>query len=747
LALFLYMRFSEEILALIRTNVLGCVENTQQYFSRVEYDSRRIIHPNSTLFIAMDSDYRNGSDYILSAYNKGVRHFLVNEHVVLKPEIANNSNCYFVKDTIDYLYELAAIYRSKYKGEVIAITGSVAKTIIKETLTIGLRKNGYCVDRSPRSYNSIIGVPLSILSMDISSNYWIIEAGVSKSGEMDRLRKLINPDYGCLTKITTEHDNGFDSINQKQKEKESLFKFSKWWVTGENDIELSYKEYNLHLVNLILEKLNCSVAIHSYPAISTRWKIKRGIRFGELLIDQFGSDTKSLDVAMGYLMSKSSINKHVIIGPLRADETIQEKELLLQWSQLSSFTFSCVGWSDKTESDNINHFNKPDDLLVALNDIDLEKTDILIKAELNYFNDVTRYLDSNIHNAYVNIDLDLVKNNLKILKSNLPIKSELMAMLKAESYGAGSEEIGMFLQEEGIHWFGVAFLSEAIALRKRGLDQNILVLNIDSDFDLAKKYDLDIVLYSNHQLQYLINEFGLEGLRLHIKVDTGMNRLGFDLEELTDLKQTLTLNKANVVGIMSHLHSSDNLEHTDLVQRQINLFDLACELFPDVNRHLYNSSAILNYSSYNRFEISRAGIGMFGIDPACKHKELEIAINVTAKVIQIKEIKAGQFVGYGIEPIKHNMKLAILNIGYADGVNRKLGKGNWKVFGCPTVGSICMDFMFIDITHLDKLSIGQELLFFNKEYDIYRMSEILETIPYEIMTSFTGRLNKVYIQE
>lgn len=751
------MKYAKEIFDLIAHNALKGVLNASDIPNRIEYDTRRIIKASNTLFVAINSSNRNGHEYIPQAYDKGVRNFIVHHSVKLSDEIKDHSNIYYVNDSLSFLYNIASIWRNSFSGKVIGVTGSKGKTTVKEWLSIALRSLNHKVDRSPRSYNSALGVPLSILSLNQNMDYWIIEAGISMMNEMELISKLINPDYGLLAKMGKEHEEGFENDTIKLKEKIKLFNNCEWWIGEDNDLidiepsllskNWNYEggDYNSVLVKEFITHLGYDFQeSQDYPKISTKWSIRKGLRYGELIVDSFGNDTKSLDVALGYLMARSERKKVVIIGEIRDDENESENDLLIDWSNIPNIQFYCLGWKDRSvKAEHIAYFDSEGQLLDCLSNI--EHSDILIKGEEGSFKNIARYLDSNIHQAYVSIDFDAVRHNIKYLRKHLPESAKLMAMVKAESYGAGSEEVGIFLQEEGIEAFGVAYLSEAISLRKRGITNPILVMNVDSDFDLVEKYNLSIALYSFYQLDQIKNYPEINRLKVHIKVDTGMHRLGFDIDELTELRLRLKSSPCDVFGLMSHFHASDE-EDEIYMNNQIKKFDKASEIFPNTVEHLFNTSAILNHPNLAKGDLYRAGIGLFGIDPMFNKHQLKIAMNVYAKVIQIKSVKKGDVVGYGIKGINEDTKIAILNMGYADGISRKLGYGNWEIAGCNTIGSICMDFMFIDIKDND-IHEGQILPFFDSHFDLYKMSSILETIPYEVMTSFTGRLNKKYIQE
>lgn len=762
------MVYPTEIFDLILSESARQVLNADLKPNRIEYDTRRIIKSSNTLFVAINSIDRNGSDYIIPAFEKGVRNFLVNSIVDLPEEIVSNSNLFYVDDTLAFLHHLAKIQRSKFEGKVVGITGSRGKTIIKEYLFQILVSNDIKVDRSPRSFNSILGIPLSILSMNLDVEYWLIEAGISKSGEMKLAEEMIQPKYGILTKMGNDHAEGFNSAEEKLKEKIILFNSSKWFLGEASDVkEIESKRlvrwnakhnFNEDLLKSFFEalELNINLDIHQQD-ISAKWSIREGVRSGEIILDQFGNDIKSIDVALGFLVSRSQGKKNAVLGPLSKIEQKYEIELIQQFSQLYNIQFYLIGWNNQVDNiENVKCFNSNEALIDYLTNINLDGSDFLLKAESNYLLEVERYLDANIHHAYISIDLDAIRHNVKFLRRQVKDETKIMAMVKAESYGAGSEEIGIFLQEEGVDYFGVAYLTEAIALRKRGITIPILVMNIDADFDLAIKYQLEVLIYSKRQLNQFIKVLEKKQIKsypIQLKVETGMYRLGFTYDEVVAIMPILNSDQIELKAIMSHLRASDEVIDQSHVSSQIDQFEAIYELFKgeEIGRHILNTSGILNYSSY-QYDMVRIGIGILGIDPSDSFSKVLIpALNVHAKLIQVKAIKTGDYIGYGIaNRAKKDGFIGIINIGYADGIDRRLGNGNWQVEiesnAYPTIGNICMDFTIIDVGD-NAIPEGSEVNIYSPTNNILSMSALLNTIPYEVMTSFAGRLSKKYMQE
>ncbi|WP_410222383.1 bifunctional UDP-N-acetylmuramoyl-tripeptide:D-alanyl-D-alanine ligase/alanine racemase [Pedobacter sp.] len=795
--------------------------NPELKIKKLLTDSRTVTAPDEGLFFAVKAQ-RNGHDFIDGAYQNGVRNFVVSEKGFT--EKYADVNVLFVPHVLAALQHLAQYHRSRFNLKTIGITGSTGKSMVKEWL-YQLLATDYNIVRSPKSYNSQIGVPLSVWQITANHNLGIFEAGISTANEMQALHDMIKPDIGILTNIGLQHDEGFDNCTEKIKEKLKLFESAKLliynpgYVKGidmENlSIEQSFTWGTESTADLqVFERLNKNETTHlkahykgeeiemtipfTDPAsvenaiicwavllalgyentlISERFmrlspvvlqlQLLNGINQCSIIHDHYSTDISSLAIALDFLNQQNQHNrKTLILSDLNPEgketaQVYQEVATLLKHKhagrligvgpEISAF----ANLFDKSSL----YFETIEELIAKLPEINFNNETILLKGQDRFgFAALGKLLMQKVHDTVLEINLNALLKNLQYYRAQLKPGVKTMAMVKAFSYGSGSFEIANLLQYHKVDYLAVAYADEGIALRKAGITLPIMVMSPEvSAFEAMVKYNLEPEIYSTEVLTDFIKALpvNVQHFPIHIKVDTGMHRLGFEQHDLKALLQILAHNrKIKVVSVFTHLAGADETLHDDFTQMQVQKYlafyhELLTVLPDQPIRHVLNTSGISRHANA-QFDMVRIGIGMYGFDAALpKSKGLETVACLKTTISQIKVLKAGETVGYSRRGVLlHDGKIATVKIGYADGYNRNFGNGRGKMLVngrlAPTVGSICMDMCMLDISGIEA-KVGDEVIVFNHEHTIADLANAIETIPYEILTNVSQRVKRVYL--
>ncbi len=796
--------------------------NPDREISILLTDSRKITDVKKSLFIAL-SERRDGHFFIKELYQKGIRNFLVSEKLLLSDY--SDANIIVVDDTLKALQNLAAYHRKRFHYPVIGITGSNGKTMVKEWL-FQLLSADYDIVRSPKSYNSQLGVPLSVWQMNDNYNLAIFEAGISTIDEMTALENIIKPNIGVLTHIGSAHDEGFKNTDEKINEKLKLFtnadvlictaeyhkdylknyrgKLFSWsfnqpadlqiithtFTFGKTEITAIYLGDVIKIVIpftdqasiensvicwsvLLQKKVNQQVIedrmLH-LQTVKMRLELKNGINNCSVIDDSYNSDFSSLEIALNFLdQQKQHSQKTLILSDIYQTgikgEILYDKVAnLLENKQIKKF----IGIGENLfKYQNLFpkgslFFIDTQSFLNVLPKLEFNNETILLKGARNFqFEKISKLLTQKLHETVLEINLNALEQNLNYYKTKLSSDTKIMAVVKAFSYGSGSFEIANHLQHHKVDYLAVAYADEGVALRKSGITMPIMVMSPDIfAFEAIVKHHLEPEIYSFRILKSFleyINQNKNENYPVHIKLDTGMHRLGFNADDINELTKFLTDHpKLIVKSVFSHLAASETVLHDNYTIFQINLFKsltsiLESGLSYNFIKHLSNTSAISRWPQA-KFDMVRLGIGLYGIDSVeNEQSNLQNVGTLKTSISQIKILKPGETVGYNRKGILPNGgKIATVKIGYADGYPRLLGNGKGKMFingkVAPTIGGICMDMCMLDITDIDAAE-GDEVIVFDSNVTIKEMAESLETIPYEILTNISQRVKRIYYYE
>ena len=795
-----------DIASILNVTTFG---DTDRIISQISIDSRSISHVvDQTAFLALQGNIVDGHDYVQAAYDRGVRTFILNKAI----KLPKDATVIRVKNTIDALQHLAAHHRSQYDIPVISITGSNGKTIIKEWLSQLLSKY-YQVVKSPKSYNSQIGVPLSVLQMDGHHEVAVFEAGISQVGEMIHLQEIIKPSIGIFSNLGDAHSSGFNSRKEKFVEKAILFADCESIIYNAKDDELShliesqYRSEQLHPYKYEIAEKGI-IRFHFYgksmdirlpfrdeasiqnilASISTmcllgidiediehdlkyldrvqmRMETKAGKWGSTLINDAYSSDLQSLNNAIQYLKQTNVKNPIIILSDL---EENQSPEILYpQVAQILNsidHTLITIGKGSQQLTSlvqsEVNHHTSIGSL--ALNRSIIEGRTILLKGARKYqFEILQKQLTAQSHSASLEIDLSAMEHNLSVYASMLPPDTKIMTVVKASAYGSGAMELAKHLQHRQVAYMAVAYIDEGVQLRSTGITTPILVLNPDLDqLEEMVAHQLEPEVYNLEQLKqiiiYNLQEERSDFPAIHIKLDTGMHRLGFRKCDFQPLFELLLNGKLKVASIFSHLAASDDPDHEAYTMEQISLFDEMCKVIINVLgytplRHIANTAAISRYPNAHH-DMVRLGLGLYGIDSRLETSaQLERVHTLIAKIIQVKSIKKGETVGYNrTHTLDRDSKIAVINIGYADGLMRSSGNGRHSVMLhnqlVSIVGNVCMDLTLIDVTDVDIVEIGDQVEVFGKSVDITQLARANDTIPYELLAGISTRVKKVYVR-
>ncbi len=807
------------IIPIIKAEFTG--ENNVAIIDTISIDSRSNQNSTETLFFALVGPNHDGHQYIEELIEKGVRYFVVSK---IPENLKGYANFLLVKNTLVALQDFAAYYRLLFDFPVIGITGSNGKTIIKEWLNFLLSPD-YNIIRSPKSYNSQVGVPLSILGINEKHNLGVFEAGISTCNEMENLQKIIQPSIGILSNIGSAHDEGFHDFGEKIKEKTKLFTNVDVLILNKNktilaflnpkiktftwssddksadvfiiatqneektELKITHKEVCFKATIPFRDQASIENAIHClmtmlylnysdeiisqrlkllYP-IEMRLKVKNGKNNTTIIDDSYSSDYQSLKIALDFLENQKQHKKKTIIisdiyqSGLATDELYSRVSQLIISNKINRvIAIGSTIFEFKNKFPNCYAYQSVNEFLEHIDTFYFHSETILVKGARDFnFEEIVALLEEKTHETVLEINLNALSHNLNYFKSKINNQTKMMVMVKAFSYGNGGLEIAKLLEHHKIDYLGVAFADEGIALKKAGIQLPIMVLNPEStSFLQIIQNHLEPEIYSLKGLNNFLRiaeSKKLQDFPIHIKLDTGMHRLGFMENDLPQLIKKLKSNPlVKIKSILSHMATSDNIKNKDFGLQQINLFDkMSSQIMNALNvkpiRHILNTSGISNFPEA-QFDMVRLGIGFYGISNDIEEqKYLEKVGTLKSIISQIRTINKGESVGYSQRFIaKRETKIATIPIGYADGINRHLGNGNSYVTiknkPATIVGSVCMDMLMVDVTNID-CNEGNEVIIFGENPSVIQLSQVLDTIPYEILTSISQRVKRVFYRE
>ncbi|MEM9857177.1 MAG: bifunctional UDP-N-acetylmuramoyl-tripeptide:D-alanyl-D-alanine ligase/alanine racemase [Bacteroidota bacterium] len=781
------------------------------YITYLITDSRKATLIKGSIFFAIEGERHDGHKYLQDLFNKGIENFVIEKPVFLH----DKANVIKVDSSLRALQALAIYHRKKFDLPVVAITGSNGKTIVKEWLyrLLASSKN---VVKSPRSYNSQLGVPLSVWGIGPKHDLGVFEAGISQPGEMENLEKVIQPTIGIFTNLGSAHDEGFASRKQKAQEKAKLFKNTNYviyqrgnsilddlleakgfsWGVHPNcdvlikshkkqSITLEYEntEYKLrlpfedlistenvmHAIALML-KLNLSLeqiqsGLNLLSGVKMRLEMKRGIKGSYIIDDSYNNDFVGLQTALEFLKTAGTSKKAVILSDIPQSGTeakllYQELAELIKAAQLHQFVGIGPELHQFSElfGQNVQFYRSTEEAIANLHRLDIANSTLLVKGARSFqLENLVMRLEEKNHGTRFEINLDALSHNLNFYRSLLNENTKLMVMVKAFGYGAGSFDVANLLAYHNVDYLGVAYTDEGIALREQGIRLPIMVMNPSpGSYDKLVTYQLEPEIYSLDQLKNL--EFAInDPIGIHLKLETGMNRLGFSATDLDELMHLLRANaKVKVKSLFSHLAGADAPEHESFSKEQIERFEKSADyLCSELNihplRHILNSPGITRFPQH-QLDMVRLGIGLYGIDTNQYYQNGLATVGTLKTVIsQVKHVKKGETVGYGRMGLaSDDMAIATIAIGYADGFSRAFSQGVGKVWThgtqVPVVGNVCMDMAMIDVTGLP-VKEGDEVEVFGQNLSLQDVAKSINTIPYEILATIGGRVKRTYYSE
>ena len=794
-------------------------------------DSRTLVSPHGTLFFAIPTKRNSGCRYIDGLYQSGVRQFVVPADCDLDlPE----ANIWRVDDVLAALQRLAAHHRAQFSYPVVGITGSNGKTIVKDWIVQLLSPDRRLVS-SPKSYNSQIGVPLSVWQMEAGHEMAVFEAGISETGEMARLQKIIQPTIGIFTNVGQAHDENFLTRQQKVAEKLQLFTHCEvliystdhkdihsvlsdiesfrhinrftWGTSADNAVRLlsatvgdrsttlsiahaddtfsvvipfvdrASQQNVMHCITLMLylgySPADITARCAKLTPVEMRLEMNEGINNCLLINDSYSLDLNSLSIALDFLQHEHQhFNKTLIISDF-LQTGVPDSELYSQVAQLiAQRGITRLIGVGPALCHNKSCFADVEALFYPsteqmLHDCDFNRFQneaILLKgARMFEFEKVAKLLQRKSHETIMEVNLDAMIHNLNFYRSRINPGTKLMAMVKASSYGAGKVEVASALQFNHVDYLTVAYADEGVELRRNGIHLPIMVMNPEeASFDDIVKYRLEPDIYSFRILELFSQRVRLYGERMaiHVEFDTGMHRLGFSGDDIPALAERLNALKdvLQVRSIFSHLACSEDAAMDDFTRGQISRFrtwsdslDAAIDHTEPILHHILNSSGITRFPEA-QMDMVRLGIGLYGVapEPAVQAQLRQVSRLVT-RISQIKAIPAGDSVGYNRRWIAERpSRIAIVPIGYADGLSRHLGYGHGRVsilgHEAPIIGSICMDMCFVDVTDI-ACAEGDPAVLFGEGDLLQRNADAAGTIPYEMLTAVSPRVKRVYFQE
>lgn len=810
---------TKQIAEITQSQLIG---DKNLHINHIAFDSRNIYSTLKTAFIAINTKNNSGEKYISQVIEKGIK-VIISETFYSEFE---GITWIIVENSVKFLQDLAKYHVDNSQLKTIGITGSNGKTIVKEWLYQCLW-NEIPTVKSPKSFNSQIGLPISLLEISKKHELGIFEVGVSKPSEMEVLEDIFSPNIGVLTHIGTAHSSNFKNEEELINEKLLLFKDSEiiifngdnelvinkinqiysdkklisFGLNSRNDVSIVSDFRNLHeeikvqyktenfsfpvhqrdeatLTNAlavisVLKELGFSnekiiEKINSLKAVEMRLESINGVRNNLIINDSFNLDLDSLVIAFQFIKQYNKPQKTLILTDIidvkedevslynRVAELTNEQnfdQVFLVGTQITRFqekfkaqTFTFEKTKHLIESQQLNQLKNQLILLKGARIFEIEK--------------VKNHLELQKHDTVLEVNLNAILHNINVHKALLKPETKICAMVKAYSYGLGGYEIAEFLQHHHIDYLGVAYADEGVDLRKNGITTPILVMNPEQgSYDVIIDYNLEPEIYSLRVLELFTNQLQLKGIQkkypIHLKIETGMHRLGFKEYEIDELIQNLKKYNVKVASIFSHLSSSDIPEERDYTLQQINIFtEISDKIISALNynpiRHILNSSGISNYTEY-QFDMVRIGIGMIGISPTPEIKNhLQNAVTFKTVISQISDVKEGDSIGYSRKyRAENDTRIATIPVGYADGIPRLIGNKAGFVGihkqKLPIVGNICMDMLMVDLGNLPAKD-GDEVIIFNANPTLEEFADYCKTIPYEVLTSISRRVKRIYIK-
>lgn len=802
----------------------------ESFISFISIDSRTIFDPEASLFFALQSERNDGHRYIADLVHLGVRAFVVSNFT---DEFNRYGGCSFivVPDTLNALQKLTAWHRSQFNIPVIGITGSNGKTIVKEWLFELLQNR--TVLRSPKSYNSQVGVPLSVWNLTTAHELAVFEAGISKPGEMQNLTDIIRPTIGILTNIGEAHQENFTSKQQKLEEKLQLFQtcktliyckdqllvhagiemrliipeqkvlawsfedkttelyFRKLEVEGGVKIDTTFegKEYSIlvpfqdtaslenagHCLALVLSQHWADDSVLAQfcrlQPVAMRLEIKEGSNNSLLINDYYNSDINSLQIALGFLNNHARPpykGKTVILSDIQ-QSGIPDEQLYAEVARLLQLnkTGHLIGIGLRIRKQaglfekSSTFYDSTEQFLESVQPDQFRQECILLKGARDFhFERISSVFQKKYHQTVLEIDLNAMIGNLNFFRSLIRPETRVMVMVKAFSYGSGMAEIARILQFHKVDYLAVAVADEGIDLRQAGIELPIVVMNPEAhSFENMIEFRLEPNIYSEEifgSFRKVLQQHAVVRYPIHLKLDTGMHRLGFDSAEKLERIATRLVDQEEMVvrSVFSHLAGADEAVHDDFTLGQIQQFQYLSSIITErlpykVFRHILNSAGIERFTQF-QFEMVRLGIGLYGVS-ACENLQVKSISRLKTSISQIREVDAGQTVGYGRKGVVgQKAQIAVLPIGYADGYDRGLSNGVGKVFVngavAPVIGNICMDMCMIDVTGLE-VAVGDEVELMGGHILVSDIASSIGTIPYEILTGISQRVKRIYLQE
>jgi Alr-MurF fusion protein len=803
-------------------------ESEQAMVRHLVTDSRKLSFPSDSVFVAIAGERHDGHNYLKDMYNQQIRNFIVSRLPAGRSDFPQ-ANFILVPDTLRAMQQICAMHRSGFMLPVIGITGSNGKTILKEWL-FRLLQDDKIIVRSPKSYNSQVGVPLSVWQIRPHHELAIFEAGISRPGEMEYLQPVIRPDIGVLTNIGEAHQEFFVSRQHKLAEKLLLFREAKtlvycrdhadieehirqdrrlanirlftWSSSVEADvrirsvqrkknttlIEAQYTEAAFPVTLPFTDQASIENAIHALTVllllgysgeyiseniprlspVAMRMEQKQGINNCTIINDSYNSDPDSLAIALDFLERQSRNKKKTIILSDMLQTGRSTHELYRETGEIlgREKVDRLIGIGNdiihiRDHFSGISDFyGSTDDFIAGFNPSEFVGETVLLKGSRDFgFERISALLEEKAHATVMEINLDNLVRNFNHFKSLLDRQTKIMAVVKAFSYGSGSHEIANILAYNLVDYLAVAFVDEGVSLRKAGVRVPIMVMNPDrGSYPRMAYYNLEPEIYSLSGLRLFVEKLRHEKITsfpVHIKLDTGMYRLGFSAGELDELAGFLRNNEnVSVKSVFSHLAASDEPANDSFTREQISMFtrmsdELCRELDYPVLRHILNSAGIERFPEA-QFDMVRLGIGLYGIS-ALENNKLANVNTFRSVISQIKEVPAGHSVGYSRAfKTATGTRIAVVPVGYADGLDRRLGNGTGRMLvngtPVPVVGNICMDMCMIDIGGVIARE-GDEVIIFGEDNSISDIAALLSTIPYEVFTNISTRVKRIYIQE
>jgi len=821
-------------------NVKIVADNPVEY---IFFDSRKVFFPATSLFIALKGPRRNGHSFIPELYKKGVRNFIICEEI--NPDDFPEANILYVKDGLKALQQLAAFHRKQFDIPVIGITGSNGKTIVKEWLHQLLQPN-FNIVRSPKSYNSQIGVPLSVWEMNKQHTLAIFEAGISQPAEMEKLNEIIQPTIGILTNIGEAHSEGFKDVDQKVAEKiklfekaglviycsdewladkaivlkyESLthktdkqpFKIFSWGKIQKADLQILEINKTPTHTEIIAVYQNSETAItipftddasiqnaitcwcvllhfgikdavivkrmKLLQPVNMRLELKKGINHCTIINDSYSADLNSLHIALDFLNQMSGVSKRTVIlsdffqtgmndeelYERIAADLVQHKIDRLIGIGLSISKYLKIEEDLATNKIQSEFYSSTEEFVSRFRFSDFRDEAILVKgARVFGFEQLIQLLELKVHQTELEINLNAIAHNLQQYQKLLQPSTKMMAMVKAFAYGSGGAEIANTLQYHKVDYLGVAYADEGTELRKAGISLPMMVMNAEKEtFETVIANQLEPVIFSFtmfKEFDGFLKREGIKNYPVHLEIETGMNRLGFAVQEIEKLsKEIQATSSFRIQSVFSHLAASEDTMQDEFSNRQFDLFVQAFNMLQknlgyDFLRHIANSAAILRHPQM-QLDMVRLGIGLYGIDSSASGKlDLQPVATLKSTIAQLRHLKAGETVGYNRKGVvEKDSIIATISIGYADGFSRRFGNAAGKIWVrgqlAPVIGAVCMDMTMVDVTDIPGVKQGDEVTIFGKEIPIQDLANWAGTIPYEIMTSISERVKRVYYEE